>query len=145
MNERYRQELIGESVADRDRKDHTRFEYASDIIAKSCVVPFSIWVEPNATVRRIINSEIDYNSLPYDEQNEVEKGMSLKEQAELVAEHQGGTILCEALEEQLCLQGRCPLFVPVGAKKPIRNTHGQPLCEEFKITFIKKPGSQSTS
>jgi hypothetical protein len=53
-----------------------------------------------------------------------------------VAKHGGQIMLCEALEEEPCLQTECPLFVPTGTTDP---SYNQPLCREYKIAFAKNP------
>ena len=137
ISERYRTRLLRESLKDEQHKDRSRFEYVSDVVAENCVVPFSIWVEPNSLIRKVVNGETRFDSWPFDELNEVHKGMLLKDQAEFVARHEGKTLLCEALNAQQCLQTECPFFITVGAIHPMINRHGQPLCGEFKITFEK--------
>ncbi|OGD85767.1 hypothetical protein A2Z23_02640 [Candidatus Curtissbacteria bacterium RBG_16_39_7] len=139
MREIDRLEVREKVLEDEARKDREKFEYASDVIAQHCIVPFSIWVEPNFNMRKVLDG-VDYGELPYDEDNEVQKGMFWKEQAEFIAKHEGQTMLCEALEEEPCSQTECPLFVPAGTTNP---KHSQHLCREYKIAFAtKKKGEE---
>jgi len=133
MKESDRFNLEEESFKDEPSRKRGQFEYSSDIIKANCICPDSIWAEPNSHVRKLINKEIDYNSLPYDEQNEVEKGMLFEDQAKFVENHKGQTILCEALDSKPCLLTKCLIFIP-----PKKTRHKQPLCSEFKIIFRKE-------
>ncbi|MCJ7804795.1 hypothetical protein MUP35_03640 [Patescibacteria group bacterium] len=132
--------LKEETFKDEQSKKRDKFEYSSDIVAANCIVPNSIWVEPNSNIRKVINEEIDYGSLPYEEQNEVEKGMLFKDQAEFVEKHKNQTLLCEALENKPCLLIKCSIFIPPKATGQTDNTpsYKQPLCREFKIIFRKE-------
>jgi len=140
MKEAERFNLIEESFKDVCSKNRNLFEYSSDIIDENCAHPNSIWVEPNSHIRKVINKEIDYDSLPYEEQNELEKGILFQDQAKFVENHKGQTILCEALENEPCLQSKCSIFIPPSTSKKTKNTpsYSQPLCREFKIIFRKE-------
>lgn len=130
MTEANRSIVAQESMVDELARNRVEFEFSADILSKQCAYPYSIWAEPNSTVRSVIVGEIDYNTLPYDAKNETEKGMFFQEQAEFVAAHQGQAMLCEALGAEACKQTACPLFIPA-----VQNRHNQPLCREWKIIF----------
>lgn len=121
------------------RKDERRrrrdlFHYANDILAANSVVPFSIWPMPNVDARRVIIGQISAENLPYEEQNEVEKGMLFEDQQQFVAQNMpADQMLCEVLIYRPCLQERCPLF-----RTPNSIAGGRfGICEEFKIAFEK--------
>ena len=132
MTEVDRSKVAQDTMVDELAKRPQEYEYASDVLAAQCAYPYSIWAEPNSTIKGVIEGDIDYDSLPYDAQNEVEKGTFFQEQAEFVAKHAGKTILCEALAAQPCLLEQCPLYVPAYLKR-----HGQPICREWNFTFAK--------
>lgn len=121
-------------LEDERRRDRNKFLYTYDILVKNWASSFSIWPLPNNDVVQIINNEIDYNDLPFEDQNEVEKGMLFKDLREFLAQHMPGErMLCEAMNYVVCLEGKCPLF-------RLKNTEagGQyGICSEFKIAFKK--------
>ena len=140
MKERDIFNLAEESFKDERSKKRDLFEYCSDIVIENCIHPNSIWVEPNSNIRKVISNEVDYGSLPYDEQNEVEKGMLFQDQAKFVGKHKGQNILCEALYNEPCLKSKCLIFISPSPSKKTKNrpAYKQPLCREFKMVFIKK-------
>ena len=121
-------------LEDEISRNRGQFVYAYDILRRNWVVPFSIWPLPNADVLRVINGEINYNDLPFEDQNEAEKGIFFEDQRQFVAQHMpGGQMLCEARNHEVCLQEKCPLFKLKNSKT------GGPygICPEYKITFRK--------
>ncbi len=147
MKELDAQRQMDDSIADDLLKDRTRFAYASDIISSVTLEPDLIiseagveggygpirtmWTESNETVRRIIAGEVNYGSLPFDDENEIYKGMLYKDQGEFVQQYPREQKLCEATNSN-CKEVNCPLFVA-----PEKNKLWQPICSEFKIMFIK--------
>lgn len=121
-------------LEDEEKRDRGKFVYAFDILKKYWIVPFSIWPKPNLDVLRVISGEVTYTDLPFDPQNEVEKGMLFEDQRQFVSKHiSKGQMLCEARNHELCLEEKCPIF-------RLKNTeaggeHG--ICSEFKISFKK--------
>jgi hypothetical protein len=96
-------------------------------------VPNSIWVEPNINIRKILLREVNYNSLPYDDQNEYEKGMLFCFQRAFVEHYvsERKEMHCESNFEK-CLKDKCPLFEI--KNKEVGGLYG--ICREFKICFI---------
>ena len=126
-------------VKDEKKRRHDLFYYANDILAVNSAVPHSIWAMPNVDVRRVIIGKIKAESLPYEEQNEVEKGMLFEEQRQFVAQYMpAGQMLCEVLVYRPCLQKDCPLF-----RAPNTIAGGRfGICEEFKIAFKKSQDTE---
>lgn len=120
-------------IEDESRRDRRNYEYAYDALAKNWVVPFSIWPLPNGDAVRVITGEEDYENIPWEDQNEVEKGMCFEDQREFLAKHQPDEFLCEANFYSLCLREKCPLFRPAGSKAGGKSG----LCAEFKIALKK--------
>lgn len=121
-------------IEDEEKRDRTIYRYANDILATNCIVPFSIWPLPNGDAVRVLTKEVDYNNLPYEDQNEIEKGMIFGDQRRFITRHiHGGPMLCEAREYQPCLETACPLFHTKDT--PEGNQHG--ICSEFKVAFNK--------
>lgn len=122
-------------LEDERKRNRGQFVYAFDILKRNWTTSFSIWPLPNADVFRVLNGEVDYNDLPFEDQNEVEKGMLFENQRQFVARYNipGEPILCEARDHKVCLQEKCPIFKPKGSKE------GGPygICAEYKITFRK--------
>jgi len=120
-------------LEDERSRNRGQFVYAFDILKRNWVVSFSIWPLPNADVLRVINGEIDYNDLPFEDQNEAEKGMFFREQRQLVALYYTPEepMLCEAMDHKVCLQEKCPIFKPKGSKEG--GDYG--ICGEYKIAF----------
>ena len=56
-----------------------QFVYTFDILKKNGTASFSIWPLPNADALRVIQGEVDYNDLSFEDQNEAEKGMLFEE------------------------------------------------------------------
>lgn len=121
-------------IKDEERRDRTKYRFANDVLAASCIVPFSIWPLPNGDVVRVLTKEVSYDELPYEDLNEVEKGICFADQQRFIAEHiRKGQMLCEAREFQPCLGAACPLFCVKGSSED--GQYG--ICSEFKIAFKK--------
>ena len=122
-------------LEDERNRNRGQFVYAFDILKRNWVVSFSIWPLPNADVLRVINGEIDYDDLPFEDQNKVEKGIFFEDQRQFVAQYYTPEepMLCEAMGHKVCLQEKCPLFKPKGSKEG--GSHG--ICSEYKIAFRK--------
>ena len=119
---------------DERKRDRGRFVYAFDILKRNWTVSYSIWPLPNSDVLRVISGEVDDNRLPFDNQNEVEKGMFFEDQRQFIAQHiSEEPMLCEVREHKPCLQEKCPLFR--AKNKKAGEEHG--ICAEFKIAFWK--------
>src|SRR5574340_503970 len=79
-------------------KDRLHFTYASDVLQDPHIVfPNAIWNEPNSLVREIILEGRSYDNRPFDEDNELHKGITFQDQADFIARHPGRQALCEAL------------------------------------------------
>ena len=119
-------------LEDEKRRDHNKFLYAYDILVRNWAFSFSIWPLPNADVVQIINNEVDYNDLPFEDQNEFEKGMLFEDLRQFVVQHMPGErMLCEAMNYVACLEEKCPLF-----RHKNTEAGGQyGICSEFKIAF----------
>jgi len=63
---------------DERRRDRKKFVYAFDILKRNSACEYSIWPMPNADVMRIIDRQIKPDDIPYEDQNEVEKGFFLR-------------------------------------------------------------------
>ena len=113
--------------------DRKAYERSSDIAKR-----FRVTLEDNETTVKLINGEIDYQSLPFSDLNEIRKGSIILEQADFIKSHQGEEILCEALDMNPCVMQKCQLYVSEGARYPMENRHGIGFCGEFKIAFKKK-------
>jgi hypothetical protein len=111
-------------------KDRKRFVYSSEILKRHRVP-----MDDNKELKRVIEKEIRFDDLPIDEETEFRKGFYFADQATLVGSHDGQELLCEVLENEPCLQKKCPMFLPRDAKTPMENRYGQPLCGEFRIVF----------
>jgi hypothetical protein len=119
-------------LEDGEKRIRSHFEYAFDILARNCASVFSIWPIPNADALRIINGETNYDDIPFEDQNEVEKGISFGELQQFIAQHMPvGQMLCEVVNYQPCLQERCPLFRTKGSAAG--GQYG--ICAEFKTAF----------
>ena len=128
MNEREEYQLRQELDSDELGRDRGKYNYTYDSVERSGAMPLSIWPESNSNVRKVIDGEIEYNSLPYDEDNEVYKGMLTPEQQDVVIENEGKEVLCEALDMNPCLGEKCELY---------RTDITPPVCREFKMAFEK--------
>lgn len=128
MNEREEQELREQLFVDESKRDRAHFDYAIDVLLENAIVPYSIWPESNQNVARVISGEVDYNSLPVEELNEVHKGGLLTEQQDLILKNNGKEALCEAQDLRPCLKEKCVLY---------NASLGPPVCREFKIVFKK--------
>ena len=81
---------------DESRRDRGRFVYAFDILRRNWTVSYSIWPLANSDVLRVISGEVDYDKLPFDNQNEVEKGMLFEDQRQFIIQHiSEEPMLCE--------------------------------------------------
>lgn len=122
-------EFLEKDERKRDRKEYI---YTYDILVKNWVVPFSIWPIPNIDALSIINGELGYNTLPFDDQNEVEKGIFFEDQRQLIAKYMPSKeMLCEVLNYGICLGKNCPLFRLEGSKEG--GKYG--VCSEYKVAF----------
>jgi hypothetical protein len=128
MNEREEQELHGQLLVDGSKRDRTNFNYTIDALLESAIVPYAIWPESNANVAGVIDGEIKYDSLPFDETNEIYKGMLFPEQQDVILRNNGKEVLCEAQDMKPCLREKCVLY---------DTSKGPPVCREFKIAFKK--------
>lgn len=108
---------------DEKKRDRARFVYSYDILKQHCIAPLSIWPMPNRDVLWVISGGAAYENIPYEDLNEVEKGMTFKDLLQFVVKHAGEEALCEARDEK-CIKEKCPLF---------RKKEG--ICPEFKIAF----------
>jgi hypothetical protein len=82
------------------------------------------------TVKKIILKEIDYNSLPYDGDNEVNKGFHFEDQARVNLNLQGNhTPICMALETE-CKKSSCDFYANKSGK--IKNGW---ICREYQVDF----------
>ena len=126
------QGLLSDDERKRDRKE---FEYTFDILKKAWAFPYSIWAIPNSDALRIINREVDYDNLFFENLNEVEKGMHFEDQRQFTARYISrvpeAEMLCEARDYEPCLQGKCPIFRAKGSE--VGGKYG--ICPEYKIAF----------
>ncbi|MEK7558715.1 MAG: hypothetical protein AAB521_00245 [Patescibacteria group bacterium] len=113
-------------------KDRKRFDYSSRILSM-----YGIPADSDDVLRKVIDGEIRYEDLPVDDDTEGRKGYFFEDQAKFVASHEGQEILCQVLDNEPCRQDKCPMFLPVGATRPMENRYGQPLCGEFRFVFQK--------
>jgi hypothetical protein len=129
--------IHGLLLKDEGSRDRLFYIYTNDILFQNSAAPFSIWPLPNSDVERIHSREAEYDMLPYEDQNEVEKGILLEDQRCLVASQilSGKKMLCEARDHQPCLQEKCPMFAQPGSKEG--GQYG--ICRESKLTFYKQP------
>ena len=82
---------------DENKRNRNQFEYAYDILVRNWAFNFSIWPMPNADALRIINGKVECDDLPFEDQNEVEKGIFFEDLQQFVAQHMpDGQMLCEA-------------------------------------------------
>lgn len=121
--------LFVQLTMEQEALDREKFAYASDVLRKYCVAPFSIWPISNLDIRRIMNGEISHDSLPCDPDNEFLKGMTFTRQEEFISEHMPGQMLCEARDYKSCLEEECQFF---------RLNRRFGVCSEFKICFKKE-------
>ncbi len=133
MNEKDEGALRNRLLTEEFGRDREVFNYAYDALPHLMTYPDS-----HADVRKVIAKELDYNKLPFDEENELYKGIALKDQVGIVKANQGRRPLCEALDMLPCKKEACPIYIAPGAKdyegKVITKV---PLCREFKIAFKK--------
>lgn len=122
--------LLLEDDVKRDRKN---FVYAFGILKRVWIWEYSVWPMPNVDVRKVIEGKINLDDIPYEDQNEIEKGMLFEEQRQFIAQYmrEQKQMFCEAINYEPCLRGECPLF-------RIKNTkagglHG--ICSEYKTAF----------
>lgn len=138
MDQEQRLALLEALRTDELQRNRARLNYTWDAIEGSWIPGFeyTIWTESNANTLAIIQGDIGYEELPYDPDNEIYKGMCFKDQQQIIEEHAGETMYCEALGYNPCLGSECPLFIKEGYDMgddvgPSRT----PLCREFKIVF----------
>ena len=83
-----------------------------------------------------------YKPFPTEHDNEWKKGRFFRKQTNFTRQHEGETLLCEALDAQPCLQMQCPLYVPTGGRSVGEvfksNRHKAPVCSEYKFVFEKR-------
>jgi len=128
MKEREESDLRIQIEMDEMERDRSQYDYTVDALRETGINPLSIWPESNQNVARVINGQVDYNSLPMDESNEFHKGMCFSEQQDIILRNKGESPLCEARGMSPCLEEECELY----------NTNlGPPVCGEFKIVFEK--------
>lgn len=105
---------------------------------------YGISTDSNETLRQVIDGKMRYEDLPVDEDAEGRKGYFFEDQAKFVTKHEGQELLCEVVDNNPCLQEKCPMFLAVDAIYPMENRYGQPLCGEFRIAF-EKTGKKTKS
>lgn len=125
--------IHGLLLQDDIERERLLYTYTNDILFRNSVAPFSIWPLPNNDVKRIHDGEVDYNAIPYEDQNEVEKGMFFEDQRRLVAQQFPKEMVCEAIGYQSCLRNQCPLFA--APDSVAGGKHG--ICREYKLAFSK--------
>ena len=103
-------------------RDKAKFVYTNDALPHMMT-----WAELNETVVSIIKGQVNYNKLPFDDENEMYKGFALEDQKAIVIANAHLEPLCEALNMEKCLKTECPLYI--AGKTPI--------CREFKMCFKK--------
>ena len=132
MNELEQAVLRGQLEEDEKARDRDKFDYThdafNDVSEKFDAPLHSIWPESNDNVARVIRKEIDYSSLPYDKDNEINKGVIVIEQQDIILRNEGKETLCEALQMEPCLEKDCELF---------RTDIAPPVCREFKQVYKK--------
>ncbi len=128
MNERQEHALRIQLEEDEQKRDRDRFDYTVDALRESGLHPLSIWPESNQNVAGVIRGEVDYESLPIDEDNEIRKGMGFTEQQDIILRNREKSSLCETLDMTPCLKEKCVLY---------ESSLGPPVCREFKIVFEK--------
>ncbi len=128
MNERQEHALRIQLESDETQRDRNSYDYTGDALRESGFSPLSIWPESNKNVAKVIRGEVDYDSLPVDEANEVYKGMQFTEQQDIILRNRGKDVLCETLDMQACLESECELY---------NSDLGPPVCREFKMVFKK--------
>lgn len=121
--------ILGLLSRDEKERDRARFCYAFDVLKRNWVCPFSIWPLPNEDARRVITGQAIYDELPFENLNEVEKGLFWREQRRFVGDNTsaGREMLCEAMNNQPCTRESCPLF---------RSEKG--ICSKYKLVFRKE-------
>jgi hypothetical protein len=100
--------------------DHSKYERTSDVCPVTTL--------PNPVLVRVIRGETDYDRLPSEGQDAVEKALHMSDQADVVSKYAGRKILCEVQGYKDCLGNACPMFV---------DSDGGPLCAEYKLAFEK--------
>ena len=109
------------------------FNYTYDALPHLMTYPDS-----HDDVKKVISGKVDYNMLPFDDENEMYKGWAMKDQAEIVKANEGKELLCEALAMKPCKKEECPIYMAPGSKDSEGNILTDvPLCHEFKIAFKK--------
>ena len=90
-----------------------------------------MFVLPKDITKKVILGKLDYNKLPYNEENEVLKGFFLEDQAKVNLElgRQGHKPVCTALDE-ICMKEGCRLYSIMGGK--IKNSWS---CKEYKADY----------
>lgn len=110
MNEREEQELREQLFVDESKRDRAHFDYTVDVLLENAIMPYSIWPESNQNVAGVISGEVDWNSLPVEELNEVHKGGLVTEQQDTILRNNGKEALCEAQDLRPCLKEKCVLY-----------------------------------
>lgn len=118
--------LLEQLLADESKRNRAEYDYTVDALIQGGINPLSIWPESNQNVAGILSGEIDYDSLPLDESNEVHKGGLFTEQQDIILRNWGKEPLCEARAMKPCLKSECVLY---------NSSLGPPVCREFKIAF----------
>ena len=126
LTEAQESELYVQLVADDSQRNRENFVYTFDALEQGTLGKYVIWPESNETARRVIEEGLDYNSVPFDEDNEISKGSQYVDQRRMIQQNQGKEVFCEALGMRRCLQKECPLYFAEGG-----------LCREFKMVFRK--------
>lgn len=137
LTESEKAKLASRLKGDEETRDRGRFFYTFDAIKRNWIggTDHIIWPEPNINIRAVINGEVTYDNLPYDGDNEIHKGMCIKDQHFIVGKNQDEKLLCEAREMKDCLKKDCEFFVPKGHVDSEGNQYPTPVCREFKIAF----------
>lgn len=115
--------LIKETSNNKELKISLRLPYQES--------PFTC--ETDETVKNIIEGKKDYDTLSYDEENEVRKGYYFKDQAEFIKEHETDNKkpMCDATKKE-CLKKECPLYSP-----PKNGAAKSWICREYKVYFLQ--------
>ena len=114
-------------------RNRDKFNYTCDALPYLMTFP-----ESHDDTKKIISGEIDYQRMPFDDENELYKGWALNDQATIVKANQDNKPLCEALDMQDCKKEACPIYIAAGSKDSEGNIVTKvPLCREFKIAFKK--------
>ncbi len=128
ISERQRYELRIQLEIDERSRDREQYSYTADVLRKAGITSLSIWPESNQNVAMVIEGEVDYDSLPAEDLNEIYKSMSFPKQQTMILDNNGNTQFCEAMVMKPCLKEKCVIY---------NANQNPPFCREYKITFKK--------